>query len=110
MRLLFDQNLSPRLPARLADVFPGSGHVDALGLGSAADEAVWEYARSGGLAVVTKDEDFSLLSVLRGSPPKVVWMITGNCTTARVEGLLRARATDILAFEADPDAGVLTLA
>lgn len=29
--LLFDQNLSPRLVASLADIYPGSLHVDAIG-------------------------------------------------------------------------------
>lgn len=109
MRLLFDHNLSPRLPVRLADLFPGSEHVEAVGLGAAADEAVWAYALVGGLAVVSKDEDFSHLSALRGVPPKVLWLLTGNCTTARVEALLRARAANILAFAADSDAGVLAL-
>jgi hypothetical protein len=32
MKLLLDQNLSPRLCDRLADLFPGSAHVDLLGL------------------------------------------------------------------------------
>jgi len=109
VKLLFDQNLSPRLPDRLADLFPGSEHVEAAGLGSAPDEAVWAYALAGGLAVVSKDEDYSHLSVLRGAPPKVLWLLTGNCTTAKVEQLLRERAADILAFAADPDAGVLAV-
>ena len=75
MKLLFDQNLSPRLPVRLADLFPNSEPVDAVGLGSAADNSVWEYALQNGLAIVTKDEDYSQMSVLRGSPPKVLWLL-----------------------------------
>ena len=109
MRLLFDQNLSPKLVTRLADLFPGSEHVDVLGLGAAPDEQVWEYAKANGLTVVSKDEDYSHLSVVRGSPPKVLWLLTGNCKTARVEELLRGRIGDVLAFEADPDSGVLAL-
>lgn len=109
MKLLFDQNLSPKLPVRLADIFPGSQHVDALGLGAAPDDEVWEYARADGLAVVSKDEDYSHLSVLRGSPPKVLWLLVGNCTTGLVEALLRRHLDDILAFESDPTAGVLAL-
>jgi len=30
--LLFDQNISPRLIERLADLFPGSVHVSTLGM------------------------------------------------------------------------------
>jgi predicted nuclease of predicted toxin-antitoxin system len=109
VKLLFDQNLSPRLPARLADLFPGSEHVEPVGLGAASDEAVWEYALANGLAVVTKDEDYSHLSALRGVPPKVLWLLTGNCTTARVEELLRSHAAEILEFENDSEAGVLAI-
>ena len=54
MKLLLDQNLSPRLPMQLVDVFPGSAHVDPLGLGVADDDAVWNHARQHGLAIVTK--------------------------------------------------------
>ena len=57
MKLLFDQNLSPRLPAQFADEFPDSAHVDPLGLIAADDDAVWNHARQHGLAIVTKDED-----------------------------------------------------
>jgi predicted nuclease of predicted toxin-antitoxin system len=32
VKLLFDQNLSPRLPARLAAEYPGSAHVRDFGL------------------------------------------------------------------------------
>ena len=45
MKLLLDQNLSHRLVAALADLYPGSAHVRDLGLKEAADEAIWDYAR-----------------------------------------------------------------
>ena len=35
--------------------------------------------------IVTKDEDFHHLSVLRGAPPKVVWLRTGNFTQCDAE-------------------------
>jgi len=45
MRLLFDQNLPPRLVDRLADLYPGSVHVEAVGMGRALHDMVWQYAR-----------------------------------------------------------------
>ena len=51
MKLLFDQNLSPKLVARLRDLFADSSHVKDCGLGTADDEVVWEYARSNGFAI-----------------------------------------------------------
>jgi hypothetical protein len=55
MRLLLDENLSPRLATSLADLYPGSAHVTAHDLGQAPDEAVWAFAREHGYTLVTKD-------------------------------------------------------
>jgi predicted nuclease of predicted toxin-antitoxin system len=74
LKLLLDQNLAPRLVARLTDLFPGSEHVRDVGLAAADDLAVWEYAKAGEFAIVSKDADFRQLSFLYGSPPKVVWL------------------------------------
>jgi predicted nuclease of predicted toxin-antitoxin system len=107
--LLFDQNLSRRLPARLAAEFPGSEQVLLAGLAGADDLTIWAYAATHGLAVVSKDADFSQLSATLGPPPKVVWLRVGNGPTRAVEALLRSRAADVLAFLADPAAALLEL-
>ncbi len=109
MKLLFDQNLSPKLASGLADLFPGSSHVQSVGLDCASDDEVWEHARLNGLAIVTKDEDYNNLSVVRGSPPKVIWLQLGNCTTTQVETVFRTRLADIEAFAKDPAVGTLVL-
>jgi predicted nuclease of predicted toxin-antitoxin system len=109
MKLLFDQNLSPKLVKRLADLFPGSSHVQVEGLDCSNDDQVWDHARLNGFAIVTKDADYNNLSVLRGWPPKVVWLLLGNCTTAQVEAVFRARFADIEAFDKDPSVGTLAL-
>ena len=44
MKLLFDQNLSRRLVGFLAVVFPESTPVALIGLGTASDADVWDYA------------------------------------------------------------------
>jgi len=43
-RLLFDQNLSPRLVNLVGDRFPDSVHVQRVGLASASDVEVLEFA------------------------------------------------------------------
>lgn len=68
MKLLFDQNLSPRLPRRLADLYPDSLHVREIGLRKATDTEIWEYAKQSGLAIVSKDADFQQRSLLYGHP------------------------------------------
>lgn len=109
MRLLFDQNLSPRLIERLTDVYPGSVHVMEIGLERAMDREIWEYAREHGLAVVTKDADFSELSVLEGFPPNVIWIRRGNCSTLEIEVLLRERQELVKNLRDDEGAGVVEL-
>lgn len=74
MKLLFDQNLSPRLVNRLADLYPDSQHIFFIGLGQADDRVLWKYANQNDFTVVTRDSDFSELNVLRGFPPKVIWI------------------------------------
>lgn len=55
------------------------------------DDAVWDYAKVQGFAIVSKDSDFAERSFLYGSPPKVVWIRLGNCSTATIEQLLALR-------------------
>jgi predicted nuclease of predicted toxin-antitoxin system len=74
MKLLFDENLSPKLVAALMDVFPDSAHVDRVGLSSSNDDIVWEYARQNDFTLVSKDSDFHEKSLLHGCPPKVIWI------------------------------------
>ncbi len=93
----------------LADLYPGSAHILAFTLGGAADGLIWECAKANGFVLVTKDEDFQRLSVLRGSPPKVVWIRLGNCVTADIARLLRFRAEHLRAFVEQSDADFLAL-
>ena len=58
MKLLFDENLSPQLIDLLSDLYPGSAHVHQCGLGGRDDAAIWEYAKSNGFTIVSKDSDF----------------------------------------------------
>jgi len=58
VKLLFDENLAPRLVKSLADLFPESAHLHAVSLGGASDEQVWRYARDQGFTIVSKDSDF----------------------------------------------------
>lgn len=99
MKLLFDENLSPRLAPALSDLYPGSVHLRDCGLRGASDIEVWQYALDNGFAIVSKDSDFSQRSFLLGSPPKVIWLRIGNCTTTRADFVLRNAAVRVLAFD-----------
>lgn len=104
MTLLFDQNLSRRLPPLLEATFHDAQHVATHGLATSEDLAVWTFAGERGLTVVTKDTDFVSLALTLGPPPKVIVVALGNCTTTQVVGLLTAHSELIRRFESGPDA------
>jgi predicted nuclease of predicted toxin-antitoxin system len=35
-------------------------------------------------AIITLDEDFNKLLLQYGTPPKIIWIKTGNCSTAKL--------------------------
>lgn len=84
MKLLFDQNLSRFLVEELDQHFPGSRHVSALGLDSSTDDEIWDYAKSNGYVIVSKDSDFRQLAFLHGPPPKFIWLRVGNVSTEEI--------------------------
>ena len=91
MKLLFDHNLSPRLVNRLADLYPDSNHLFNLNLDT------------------TADSDFSESSLLRGFPPKVIWIRIGNCTTKDLESLIQSHSKKIDNFYRESKLGILIL-
>ncbi len=102
MKLLFDQNLSHRLPRRLADLFPDSAHVRSLALDQSPDDQIWEFAKVHDFCIVTQDSDFAERSRLYGAPPKVVWLRCGNATPQQVEAILRGNAVLITELVQNP--------
>jgi predicted nuclease of predicted toxin-antitoxin system len=109
MKLLFDQNLSPRLPRLLDDIYAESMHVREVGLRDADDLAIWQYAKVQGYTIVSKDSDFQQRSLLQGSPPKFIWLRVGNCTVNRIENLLRRYSAAIHTFNLDDSKSHLML-
>jgi predicted nuclease of predicted toxin-antitoxin system len=109
VKLLFDENLSHTLVVRLEDLFPNSIHVRQVGLKSAEDLLVWNYAKSNGLIIVSKDADMHQRSFLFGPPPKVVWVRLGNCSTSEIEHLLRRHIAALRTFDTDEFASFLIL-
>jgi predicted nuclease of predicted toxin-antitoxin system len=108
-RLLLDENLSPRLASELSGQFPGSLHVRDVQLKGQNDQQIWLYAADNGYTIVTKDDDFRALSLLRGAPPKVIWLVVGNTSTAEILRILLAHATAIEKFITEPITSLLTL-
>jgi predicted nuclease of predicted toxin-antitoxin system len=109
MRLLLDQNLSRRLVGLLVEEFPDSVHVSDLGLDRSDDLVLWDLAKRDGFLIASKDTDFLHLSMLRGHPPKVVYLEIGNCPTQAILRLLKDSSPLIAEFVADPIESFLIL-
>jgi len=109
VKLLLDQNLSSRLVEMLSIDFPQSTHVRFEGLATASDTEIWEYAKTHGYTIVSKDSDFHQRSVAIGAPPKVVWIQRGNCTTDDIAEILRTHVDGIRAFVQSEESAFLEL-
>jgi len=102
MKLLLDENISRRIVPFLQNRFPDSTQIALLGMEEALDKEVWTYAREHGYVIVTKDSDFYDLSLLYGTPPKVVWLKTGNTSKNTITQMLlnnREKIETLLAQE-----------
>lgn len=110
MKLLLDENLSRRLLLPLADTYPDSTHVAVVGLERATDMAVWDFAAANGYTIVTKDDDFSALSALRGHPPRIIKLTLGNSNNSHVLSTLLTHHTQIEERFADASVALVELA
>ena len=106
MKLLLDQNLSPRLCDRLPEVWTDLVHVRAVGPAAGDDLAGWAYARQ--LTIVSKDGDFSALLPVRCAAQG---HLAGarQLSTSEIERRLRGHHQEIKTFVTEPDATLLVI-
>jgi len=88
MKLLLDENLSRRIVPFLQTAFPDSSQVALLGLESASDSEIWQYAKTNDFVIVTRDSDFQERSLVSGHPPQVVWLKIPNYSKSVVLNIL----------------------
>ena len=96
MKLLFDQNISFRIMRLLPESFSDCRHVLSVGLDDCDDHVIWTFAKQNGFTVVTFDADFFNIATLKGSPPKIVWLRTGNLTTFEIVERIVFNASNII--------------
>jgi predicted nuclease of predicted toxin-antitoxin system len=108
--LLLDANLSWRSVAVLKNHYDDCLHVDDTDLPfPAKDIEIWNYAWKEGMVIVTNDEDFLHLSTLKGFPPKVLLLRTGNQNRKFIEQILIDRMGQIKLFVESSEYGILEL-
>lgn len=101
MKLLFDQNISFRILKKLSVTFPESSHVKTEGLINASDLDIWEFAKNNKFTIVSQDSDFNDINLIKGFPPKIIWIKTGNLNTEEISDLLLKHHMEIEDFLID---------
>ena len=109
MKLLFDQNLSPRLVTQLNDLFPDSKHLQDVSLDKAPDWDVCVYTKENNFIIVSKDIDFINIHSIKGFPPKIISLQKGNCSTQEIFDIITNHFEMINTFGKTSDHGVLIL-
>lgn len=107
--LLLDENLSPKLIARIRKCFPGCLHVMQAKLGNSPDIDIWHYARDQELTIVSKDRDFLHFAKQHGHPPKLLYINTGNAKLAVIESILIENDSSIKSFIKQGKTGILQI-
>ncbi len=109
MKILLDANISYKLVNVLNPIFGKCVHIDYVGLDvPAKDIDIWNYAKTNGYIIITKDNDFINIMELKSFPPKVVLLKTGNNSKQAIIELLINFKLMIKDLEAN-DYGVLEI-
>ena len=89
MKFLVDNQLPPAL-ARFIETDLGceAKHVASVDLREASDAEVWRYATANDFVLVSKDEDFTHMS-LRSADACLIWVRVGNCRRVALLDLFR---------------------
>ena len=109
MKLLLDENISFRVLNAITSVFPDSIHITKSVSGVRLDGEIFEFARLSDFTIVTFDEDFYELQLLKGYPPKIIWLRFGNSTNLKVTSKLLENESIIRSFLANVDLGILEI-
>jgi predicted nuclease of predicted toxin-antitoxin system len=99
MKLLLDANLSWRIISKIESHFDEIQHASQLPLKQPAkDIEIWNYAKTNSFTIVTKDDDFEKLVLLKKAPPKIIILKTYNLRTQNLAELLILNKDKILSF------------
>ena len=109
MKLLFDQNISYRLVKKIDKLYPNSKQVKEVHLENKSDSQIFDFAKINSFTIVTFDADFFDLSNLKGFPPKIIWIRTGNISTKNLEKVFIQKKETILEFLKSVDFGCLEI-
>ncbi|MEQ1587035.1 MAG: DUF5615 family PIN-like protein [Cyclobacteriaceae bacterium] len=93
----------------IISVFPQSIHVTNDLARVKRDSEIFQYAKENDYTILTFDEDFYDLQLLRGYPPKINWLRFGNSGNVKVISKLIEHQNGIASFIANSEVGILEI-
>jgi len=99
MKLLLDANISWRIIKLIANDFLACSHANEIKVNQPAKNIeIWEFAKQNNFTILTHDDDFEKLLLLKGVPPKVIILKTFNKNTKQIAELLISKKEIIESF------------
>lgn len=99
MKILLDENLSWRMIKQLTPFFTEVVHASELKIIQPANDiSIWNYAQKNGFTIISKDDDFEKIVLLRKSPPKLIYLKTYNLDTKKLVNLILVNKDKIIEF------------
>ena len=84
---------------KLAPFFEEVSHVSELKITQPADDiSIWNYAKMNGFTIISKDDDFEKIVLLRKAPPKLIYLKTYNLDTNKLVVLILEYKDKIVDF------------
>ncbi len=109
MKLLFDENISFRILKKLNPDYENCIHQRNIGTTLKNDFEIWNYAKENDFTIVTFDEDFYEWMLLKGFPPKIIWLRCGNTSTDSIAKILNEKSSEIKDFHSNHEVGLIEL-
>lgn len=110
MKLLLDANISWRIIKLIENDFSDCSHANELKVNQPAkDIEIWEFAKHNNFTILTHDDDFEKLLLLKGAPPKVIILKTFNKNTKQIAEILSSKKEVIKSFISNADLMILEI-
>jgi predicted nuclease of predicted toxin-antitoxin system len=110
MKLLLDANISWRAIKSIENEFSNCLHCKDIQINQPAkDIEIWNFAKQNNFTILTHDDDFEKLLLLKGAPPKVIILKTFNKNTNQIAELLISKREAIISFISNDDLLILEI-
>jgi predicted nuclease of predicted toxin-antitoxin system len=99
VKLVLDENLSWRIIKKLLPFFEEVIHASDIKIPKPANDiSIWNFAKKNGFTIISKDDDFEKIVLLRKAPPKLIYLKTYNLDTNKLVDLIIENKDKIIEF------------